>query len=231
MEKNNPNNKFLYSFCALLIIVSTLLVLVLIDNNKALQRQVDLRDTLIRNIQLHDSLLLAQNQKTQSSINKYIYDCNIVIDGRKVSTNELIQLLTNQINQLQINNDSIRLLNAVLLNYYDSLSIYKSFYTLAKKQFKTDFTIQQSGKYRTIAISIPSDSTLLFKRLYEIAQRDYGIKYKIETRKDFISITKIFSKADSALLIYQYYKDKLKVDSSGQWTIETPSKIKNQKRK
>jgi len=109
----------------------------------------------------------------------------------------------------------------------DSLSIYKSFYRLAKTNFKTDFSVDSNGKDgRTVSINIPTDSLEIYRKLYQLAQRDYGIKYKVEEKDGFIYYTGVITKADSALDFFNAFRDHIRYDSNQVWFNRRPKKKK-----
>lgn len=245
---NKKTKSFLFDILILFFIIGSLGSIGLLYENKIeLEEQISRRDELIRKKEISDSTLLAQSKKNESTVEKYISDCGILINNKKVSTDELIQFLNiklekinsleNRIYRLQ---DSISQLESKLLNEKtekndcliklritnDSLSIYKSFYNLAKKNFKTDFTVD--GKILTI--NIPKDTLSIYKTLYEMAQDDYGISYNVKEDNQYRTITRKITKADSALMLFKYYKDKVSRDSTGKiWYIETPEPKKKRK--
>jgi len=101
MEKSKSTNSKIAD--ALVIVIFLLLSYGLYSfysDNENLEVQIEKRDTLIRQMQLKDSLFTAQSQKNQSVVEKYISDCNIIINGKKVSSDELVQFLNKQIREI-----------------------------------------------------------------------------------------------------------------------------------
>ncbi|MFY7938067.1 MAG: hypothetical protein ACOVOQ_11865 [Flavobacterium sp.] len=233
----------------LLLMVSLIGVGMLYENKIDLEEQISKRDELIRKKEISDSILLTQSKNNTSIVEKYISDCGILINNKKVTTDELIQFLNSKISEInsfekkvfaledsiyrlqnQINNEKVTK-NEYLSRLRiasDSLAIYKSFYNLAKKNLNTDFTV--NGK--TLTINIPKDTLSLYKTLYEMAKADYGISYAVKEDETYRTITRNITRADSALMLFKYYGDKITRDSSGKiWYIETPIPKKKKKDK
>lgn len=247
-SKKNKNILFDILFFVLLI-GSIGGIVLLYDNKLNLEEQIEKRDDIIRKKEVSDSILLAQSEKNKSTVEKYISDCGILINDKKVSTDELVEFLNAKLDkinslenkifqledsiyrlQLQVNNEKLAKNEYLskLRTAYDSLAIFKSFYNLAKKNFKTDFTVDD----KTLKISIPKDTLSIFKTLYEMAQNDYGINYSVKEDDNYRTITRSISKADSALMLFKYYKDKITRDSTGNiWYIETPVPTRKKKQK
>jgi hypothetical protein len=234
-------------FFFILFIASLVGVVILYENKIDLEEQITKRDELILMKEIADSIHLTQSQKNASIVEKYIYDCGILINNKKVTTDELIEFIKSKINVInslesKINSleDSIYELKYKISNERaakneylswlekerDSLAIYRSFYNLAKQNLNTDFTI--NGKILTIYI--PKDTLSLYKTLYEMAKADYGISYNVKEDDTYRIITRNITKADSAIMLFKYYKDKITRDSTGNiWYIETPVPKKRRK--
>lgn len=231
----------------LLLMISIGAVILLLKDKEDLEYQINKRDKLISDKRTSDSLLCMQNQKNERIIEKYISECGITINGKNVSTDELLKYLRNQINEINNLNlksyllqDSLRrerIRYEIEKNYrsqfqtqlkiaYDSLGVYKAFYSLAKSNFKTDFSVDGNK----VRIQVPEDSSLIYKKLYELAKKDYGINYDIRKEGNYIVYSKNFSTLDSALMIFEYYKDKLSKDTLNNiWYIETPKRKRKSK--
>lgn len=69
-----------------------------------------------------------------------------------------------------------------------------------------------------------NDSLSLYNSMINLAKDQYGIKYSIknvkEDNKDVRIITLMFTKIDSALLLYPHYKDKIRYNKEDDsWTV------------
>jgi hypothetical protein len=137
---------------------------VIYKNNQDLQSQIKKRDQLIKEVRYSDSLFSLQNKKNAEIITKYISECNIVIDGKQLSTEELI--------------------------------------TYIRKLYTENYNLQ-----------LELDSTRTYKSIYELIERRYGIRYILrkEGNSSFLTIPK--SKVDTALMLYPYFKDRIRLDS------------------
>lgn len=77
-----------------------------------------------------------------------------------------------------------------------------------------------------------NDSLNIFKNFLSRIESKYGIVYKLRTDKDGKRfIVSNVSKSDSALAIFPFYRDKLRVDSAGNFIVTYEEKIKVQNKK
>lgn len=221
------NPKILISLIIILLLFLCGTIIVLLNDNKNLQEQVLVREKLIREKQVNDSILLSQSTHNEKIIEKYISECGILVNGKKLTTDELVQYMNKQFEEINDINKKLNILN-------DSLNIYKSFYYLTKKNLKVDFKMTEDKNGRMMVFSNPTDSSKIYKELYKMIEKEYGIRYEVKFVDDYMKVSKSFSKVDSALLIFKYYKDKLKKGEGDTWTIELPnedSKVKRKNRK
>ena len=232
------NQKTLIGFLSLLLIASIALNVLLVQDNNEIQVQIEKRDNLIKAKQANDSILAAQSSANEKITEKYIDNCGILIDGHKVTTDQLVLFIRDQIKEsskLQKEADSLSKelysLKKELYSSADSLKIYKTFNELTKRNLKVNFKVTQDDISRTISIKLPLDSLTAYKEITQLIEKDYGIKYLIEYKNNQFVLHNQFSKADSAQMIFPYYKDKLHKNESGKWVIELPEKIKNEKKK
>lgn len=236
--------KTLIGFLSLLLIASIALNVLLVQDNNEIQVQIEKRDNLIKEKQVNDSLLATQTTTNEKIIEKYIDDCGILINGRKVTTDQLLLYIKDQIKeneQLKKELDSLkRELYSLRKELYisaDSLKIYKTFNELTKRNLNVSFKVTEKDMKRTISINLPldsltayKDSLTAYKEMTQLIEKDYGIKYLIEYRNNQIVLNNQFSKADSAKMIFEYYKDRLYKNKSGEWIIELPWKMKFEKK-
>lgn len=232
--------KTIIGFLSLLLVASIALNVLLVQDNNEIQVQIEKRDNLIKEKQANDSLLSAQATANEKIKEKYIDECGILINGKKVTTDQLVLFINDQIKEsdkLQKELDSLKkefyLLKIESYTNKDSLKIYKTFNELTRRNLNVNFKVTKEDMKRTISIDLPPDSLSAYKKIIQLIEKNYGIKYLIEYKNDQFILNDQFSKADSAQMIFQYYKDKLHKDESGKWVIELPKKIdiENKKKK
>ena len=211
--------------------IAIILLSILYNDNKNLENQVLKREKLIKKAVVKDGILSKQKTKSDSIIERYISDCGIIIDNKKVSSEELLQYLYSQNQQINNLNNSNNDLN-------DSLKIYKSYIDLSKKNLKVDYSVKKEKNKFISSIILPeNDSLKVYKRLYELIKHDYGIIYKFENKNNKTVLSRNYTKVDSALYLYKYYRHVLGGDSLGNVTIQLPTEreikriIKQKKRK
>lgn len=242
--------RFVFSFLFVLIIGLIGIAFLLFQDNGDLKNEINRKDSLIKNTRVLDSTLFSQQKKNKSIVEKYISDCNIVINGKKVTTEELIVYMNKQIDVINTLNRTVTAFADSLAkcrfslsvekqtsSFYkkkyvestDSFEVYKIFYDLAKRNLKTDFSIKKddSSNNQTISLKMPpesplKDSLFLYKSLYKFAHERYGIQYEYTFKDGTINATNKSDKLDSALIIWEYYKNRLKKDKNGDWIIKTP---------
>jgi hypothetical protein len=229
--------KILIGFLSLLLIASIALNVLLVQDNNEIQVQIEKRDNLIKAKQANDSLLSAQTTTNEKIIEKYIDDCGILINGRKVTTDQLLLYIKDQIKESEQLKKELDLLERELYLNADSLKIYKTFNELTKRNLNVSFKVTEKDMKRTISIMLPLDSSsaykdslTAYKEMTRLIEKDYGIKYLIEYKNNQFVLNNQFSKADSAKMIFEYYKDKLHKNKSGEWVIELPWKMKFEKK-
>jgi hypothetical protein len=65
------------------------------------------------------------------------------------------------------------------------------------------------------------DSLQTLTRILELIKRDYGIKYTVKREGNYKIFERQLSKADSAIVLFPYYKDKLSYDTlTKAWNIK-----------
>jgi len=213
------NMKRILSILSLLIILLTGGCILLLYNNNELKIQIEKRDILINDKQINDSIFLENTLKNKKIIERYINDCGILINGKKVTTEELLIFITRQIEERD------KLQNE-LVKCKDSLSIARAFNELTRKNLKVNFNLSENDSIRKYSIRLPLDSSIVYKKIIQSIEKEYGIKYTIQRKDDVLYYQKSFSKVDSALLVYKYYKSKLHSDESGDLFIDLPEQKK-----
>lgn len=172
-------------------------------NNEELKDQILKRDVMIGNSRIRDSLFNKNRDSTASVISKYTSDCSLIVGGKEVSLESL--------------------LNKIVTLENEKLDLLKQFNEEEKKYTKsltTQIELGAENEKQKGMINVTTDSARLYKVMFDYVQRFYGtnVSFKQDGIKRFI--TREFSRADSALLLYKYFADKIKKDSvSGSWII------------
>lgn len=198
---NKKGNALLTAYAVYITVVGLIFTMYLYDNNIELQSAIGQRDTLIVSMQRGDSLYKSSLKGYSEIITKYVSDCNFVINGKKVSTQNLIKLINEILYQNETLTDS--------LIYYKRLSVVENFY-------KSEYEKRLKSILDTLVIN---------SKIVELAKRDYGISYKVEQQEKGFIFEREISKADSAIILFPYYKDKIKRDTTNEsWIITTQTR-------
>lgn len=216
MEKNKNYRIIVFVLSIGLILSMSLLLMFYIDNQN-LERQIVKREKLIKKAVVKDVELSKQKTKSDSIIEHYIDDCGIRVNNKKVSSDELLKLIYSQIKEVEELTSKNSQLN-------DSLQICQSFVSLTKKSIDVKYNVKKEDNKIISSINIKQDSLNIYKKLYQLMKKDYGIHYTIEENKDSRTFVKTYSKLDSALFVYKYYKHVLSTDAKGSLFIDLPTK-------
>lgn len=202
-------NKIFYIILFIILLLSLLITGLLFDSNKELMRDIESKEILINDIASRDSILIEKTKEYSEIISKYTFENEFVLGNKKISVKELVDLFNNMLDE----NIQIK----------DSLNYFKS-QTRAEKE-RTTFYKKNYIKYL--------DSMTYYKFGYKSAIKDYGIQYKIKQIDSSIILQRSFSKVDSALLLYPFYKDRIRKDTiTGNWIITYEERqIINKKKK
>lgn len=225
-NKNRFNLLFNIGFIVVGICLIIISIILYIDNNK-LENQLIKSEALIDEIMIQDSINAIQKSNSNRIIEKYIEGCNILINGKEVSTEDLVLFMNEKIKEnknlsksynklLKSYNEHVKEYNSLLKsksNIEDSLSVYKSIVKYSEENFNIKYTVMKdTDKY--IAEIYSSDSIQYYKNIYEnfkkMIKNKYHIDYQLEDGKDYLRFTKEPSKIDSLMLFYEdiYFKEK-----------------------
>lgn len=198
------NNIILYIafFISLIIGVYTI---ILYTNNSDLLLEIQKREQLIKNIQKRDSLDNLSRKNTNDIFSEYVSsDCSLEIDGKKITLESFVKLLNDSYNK----------------NYLLQASI-------AKQEFKAKL---DSGRVADLESELRKlrNEYFLFKdsldyayRIIKNIKKTYDIDYDFRSESNYRIFQFKFGTVDSALLLFPYYKDRLKYDSTRKlWTIK-----------
>jgi hypothetical protein len=125
------------------------------------------------------------------------------IDGKSISTAELLRILNNTFKENAKLRDSI---------FYCQLDVgkYKSMADLYKKSQDEIVALEKKCE----------DSLRVYRTMVNLINDRYGIQYQVEHKDGKTAIYKSgFSKADSGLLLLPYYGKYLKKSDGGGWDI------------
>ncbi|RAJ24983.1 hypothetical protein [Pedobacter cryoconitis] len=198
-------------FLIVCLLISTYLLFNSERSNSRLIRQIELKDSLSKNITKNDSVFAEKTKEYAKVITKYVSNCNFKIGKKSISTPELLKITNKAIIDAEV--------------YKDSLRIMK-FYSEQYKKNSTNLQVK--------AIS-NSDSTFIYKGLLGIVLENYKIKPDYSRDGDrFHFFIKGISTVDSALVLFPYYKHNLRRDTlTNVWTtvMDTERNIKRQTKK
>lgn len=203
---------FIY-LVSLVAIVSTTYNVLLFYNHSKIEKQLVKTNKLIDDMVSLDSISKNNKTDTEKVIEKYIDGCNILIDGKKVSTEDLVILINEEIksnqdlskdynklvgkfNELQLSNNRLS----------DSLAIYKAYTELSKKNLDIDYTISKNEEKYIVEMTMPIDSTSFYKSQYdnlkEVIKNSFGIEYNVKFTEKSIIFEREQTKLDTLMMLY-----------------------------
>lgn len=191
-------NKSIILFLTVISIVCIILVLILFNYKTELENQINKKDDIITKSVERDSLLIQKTSEFAKTINHYVNNCEFSIDGKKITSSQIVDITNKAIEE----NNKLR----------DSLNYYKLF----SKQQTDYYPIEYNkilSKYR--------DSLEKYKWQAELVKNDFGITYKITSKGNKLSAIRNSKKVDSALALFPYYKHRLSINENGNFEIET----------
>ena len=178
-----------------ILLIGLALIFILYQNNLKLKSEIAKQIKLSTTTQKRDSLFTARNKKYSEVITKYVDGTSFIISGKKIKSTEMAKL-------------------------YDDLNMANF-----KLKDSLNNCIEHSKRVIDYANKVNKmlDSAYLYKSLYEYSKGIYTFNTSAErdsSRKKII-FTRTFSKADSAAILYKYFKDRMKETSPGVYTIDT----------
>lgn len=180
----------------------------LLHQNEELTIEITERDNLIHDARSRDSSFLGSTKNYSDTINKYISGCEITINGKIISVQDLIGMLNNSYKDNAKLQDSLANLqmthmreSSLLRMYLDSFSIYKNLTLYSQKKTNSSYKINKDDKGVTF-IDVPNgyDSAYANKKIIEYIKRDFGIEYEVNfnDEKKVYTFNRKPSIADSA---------------------------------
>jgi hypothetical protein len=203
-------NKIPKAFFAILVFLALGFTLFyLMDYNKSLTNQITQRDILISQMQANDTLYTKTIENYSKTLNQYFQNRQFIINGNKVRTDEIMNLLSRTLKLADTLAEKAKEYKGGYSQAMDSLNHYKKLYeieTLLKQAWFKAF-IDSYGVYKVFHIA---------------AKEKYGIDFTYVKGDSSKTMRLTFSKADSAILLYDYFKKRytLKYDSVGRgWRV------------
>ncbi|MGZ5244337.1 MAG: hypothetical protein ACXWDO_02165 [Bacteroidia bacterium] len=211
--ESNKNNDSRSKLLKLLNIIFMMLLLYLIvigiyftyeyitdleTKNNELIEQVEKRDSLIKDIKYSDSVYFSQTKNYSKKIDHYVRDCSLEMNGKKITLDELVKMLNTAYEERSQKEEE----NIKLQNNLNSIQ-YKLNVSEIIKNSLTD-------SFRKV-------NTLLYQVL-----KEYDLHSRVDKKTGrFIYKTSRYTKTDSALLLYPYFKQKLSRDTAvNTWLIK-----------
>lgn len=218
------NNKTTNWILLFFLIISLGAMYTFFNYNKELELQIQKRDKTIQEINKVDSVLIEKTKDYAKQIEEFKTQPSFIFKGKEITASEIVDLLNiayEKIDDLEIDNqslkyrDSVNKINLNTVNY--NIEVYKK---ALKKAEESNYEYSKSNY-------------ILNSKLKTIKQ-NYGIDLKIRKIDSLtIGFDKPMLMIDSAIILYPYYKNRLKIEN-GTWIIsidEDYEKLRNKKLK
>jgi hypothetical protein len=149
-----------------------------------------------------DSAYSEKTKQYAQELKQYVNECEFQIGNKTISAVEMISLANKNIRE-----------NAMLK---DSMSVYRGYVDFYKQHYLETFDKNRRN----------SDSLAYNQALLIYIKKRYDLDIGYERTEHGIKLTGIgINKIDSALAIWPYYRDRVRLDSSGKsWIITLPKK-------
>uniref|UniRef100_UPI0025DD3D69 hypothetical protein n=1 Tax=uncultured Mucilaginibacter sp. TaxID=797541 RepID=UPI0025DD3D69 len=158
-----------------------------------------------------DSIYTSKNKTYAKTINKLTNDQDSVkIGNKEYGFLELLKLYNQVEDKNYVLRDSIRLLKEINILLNQQGQMYKK--------------IQAAdGKYENILRSFSDTAGVNYKSLYNLAKKEYGFDFIVKkdtTSKHGVIISSKFGRADSAALLFKYFRNRLKETKPGYFVVD-----------
>lgn len=202
-EEGKMKNNFIVLFLFLLVLLLGSVSLILYINNIEYLEQVNERDALIKSSQIRDSISKVSLQRNADVITKYVNDCNLEINGKKITLDEFVKILNDAYSTNNTLEDSLLRQRVVNSNLNSQLR-----------------TLDLKFKIEEMKYLLLKDSLDYSYKIIDNFKSKYGIDYNIKIEDKY----KIFqfkrSSVDSAMILLPYFRDRLRYDSTRKaWII------------
>ncbi len=177
-------------------------------NNVELKKQINSRDSTISKLIASNSLYNSSRKMYSDTITKYIENCEFYIGDKKLSTEELLKLVNEYIDQ----NTTMK---KAATQIYDIDNKKDSLHNLSKSLIRQQVSIYEEQ------YNLYYDSTFIVSSILNLIKRDYGISYTVTKKGRTVIFQQNRSKADSAIILFPYFKKNLSYDSVAKvWNIK-----------
>ena len=195
-------NNFLITFLFIIVLASIILIGLLYNYNQNLNDVINSKDKLLKEISAQDSALIETTKEYSDIITRYTYENEFLIDGKKISAKDIVTLFNNLLEENAKLKDSLYYCQTQAISGISRTEYYK------KKYFSY------------------FDSTSFYKLGFKSAMKDYGIQYDIKRNDSVFIVKRLFTKADSALLLFPFYKNQIRKDPlTDNWIITYEEKV------
>lgn len=180
--------------CTAIIIVLILclaLIVALVFENDRLVAQVEKRDKLIETMKAGDSSFLKKSKEYSKVIDHYITNCDLTIDGKKITLDDLVRMLNETEREKNKLLDSLSKMQNSLnftqkyMPYKDSANIYRAALGLIERQYNIGWEVRKEEERFVIKLRDGKrvDSALLLlphyrdKISYDSVTKSWGVTY------------------------------------------------------
>jgi len=165
------------------------------QRNLDLLRQLETRDQVIEKRLDNDTSYVGTGSDASEVLQHYSPGRDLMVEEGEVSTPALIKILKD----LYDENDSLR----------------SHLHQVTAREQKADSITSGTVAGYLRLVHAYQDSTALFKHIVRRSREEYGISYRFNlTRDGRFTTSKAITRADSALKVYPYIKQLLKLDSA-----------------
>lgn len=175
--------------------------------NGELQEQVEERDELVKTIRLKHNDFVTGKESVDSLLTSYTVDCKIKIDGQELTLEDLVRTISTLKDSISRLQHTSKLLELEKNNETSDRKMFENLYNSGSKDIDTLIGDLNS---RITQLNALRRNVMVLDR----ARTIYGfdLNYKLEGG-DIIISGSSRSRADSARLLYQVFKDKIIYDS------------------
>lgn len=184
-------------------ILSVIFLVMTISYNFELNKSIEQKDKILNEVLIKDSLLQKSKKKYSEKIDKYVQDCQYVIDGKTVGSDELVKIMDKLYSTNQEKSDS--------------LYLYMELYKMEAKNKDEMYKL-------ALKLNPCYDSLQVYKSLASYVKKYYGITHKVYIQGNQLKISRPTNRADSAAAVFKYYKHTLSKDKDGNWVVAVPAK-------
>lgn len=191
----------LYRVSIFFAIIGVVFACITLKYNFELNKNLKQKDEILEKVLLKDSLFQNSKKIYSEKIDKYVQDCHYLVDGKKISSEQLAKLMQ----------------ELYLINNQKSDSI--EFYIERCKIYKESNDKLYKAALNGVAFN---DSLQVYKSLANEIKKRYGINDKVYIESNNLKILRPFNRADSAAIVFKFYKHTLRKEKDGNWVVVIP---------